>query len=169
MGFKIKCTVENMNEFFNEGDIYYVTDDGYIIDRDDDKRGGWFNNVEQINEYGSYGEFEYVCEIEDIPKTTLDSTGLKIFDGNNNCVVEYKSNDNVNHPSHYVNHPSGIECYEIAKYYDFPIGNAIKYLWRAGLKQDVDKSLLEKEIEDLKKAKWYIESKIKDLEKKLQK
>jgi hypothetical protein len=72
--------------------------------------------------------------------------------------------DNVNHPSHYINHPSKIECIEITKYYDFTIGNTIKYLWRAGLKQEQSMEDKKKEIEDLKKAIWYIETKIKILE-----
>ena len=42
--------------------------------------------------------------------------------------------DKVNHPKHYTNHPSGIECIEITQHHDFCIGNAIKYLWRAGIK-----------------------------------
>ena len=72
--------------------------------------------------------------------------------------------DNVNHPKHYTSHPSGIECINITEQYNFCIGNAIKYLWRAGLKED---SLLEpgdKEIEDCKKAIWYINRHIKNLE-----
>jgi len=73
-------------------------------------------------------------------------------------------NDNVNHPKHYTSHPSGIECIEITKHHDFCIGNTIKYLWRAGIKQDADKESREKEIEDLKKARWYLDTKIKDLE-----
>jgi hypothetical protein len=36
--------------------------------------------------------------------------------------------DNINHPSHYTSHPSGIECIDIAEHHDFCIGNAIKYL-----------------------------------------
>ena len=42
--------------------------------------------------------------------------------------------DKVNHPKHYTNHPSGIECIEVTQYHDFCIGNAIKYLWRVGIK-----------------------------------
>lgn len=57
--------------------------------------------------------------------------------------------DSVNHPDHYNSHPSGVECIQIAEHYGFCIGNAIKYLWRAGLKGDA--------VEDLKKARWYIE------------
>lgn len=77
--------------------------------------------------------------------------------------VEESSTDNVNHPKHYTSHPSGIECISITRHHDFCIGNAIKYLWRAGLKQESDMSSTEKEIEDLKKAVFYIEDKIKQL------
>lgn len=74
----------------------------------------------------------------------------------------------VNHPLHYNQHPSGIECIEIARHYCFSIGNAIKYLWRAGLKQEVGKSDVTKEIEDLEKAKWYINDRINQLKLKQQ-
>jgi hypothetical protein len=57
--------------------------------------------------------------------------------------------DNVNHPSHYTNHSSGVECIDIVEHLSFNLGNGIKYLWRAGLKND--------KLEDLKKAKWYFE------------
>lgn len=70
------------------------------------------------------------------------------------------SEDNVNHPSHYTSHPSGVECADIAEHHDFCVGNAIKYLWRAGLKKDAGMSAIDKEIEDLQKAKWYIDRKI---------
>lgn len=60
--------------------------------------------------------------------------------------------DPVNHPTHYNSHPSGVECVTIAEHYGFNIGNAIKYLWRAGLKGDA--------IEDLKKARWYLDREI---------
>lgn len=73
------------------------------------------------------------------------------------------NNDNVNHPSHYTQHPSGVECITITRHYCFSIGNAIKYLWRAGLKVDCNSSPVEKEIEDLKKAIWYINDRVKQL------
>lgn len=73
-------------------------------------------------------------------------------------------NDKVNHPSHYTTHPSGVECIEITRHYDFCIGNAIKYLWRAGLKSEGGYTDTQKEIEDLKKAIFYINDKIKMLE-----
>lgn len=71
--------------------------------------------------------------------------------------------DNINHPSHYTSHPSGIECIDIAEHHDFCIGNAIKYLWRAGPKSEDGISKKEKQIEDLKKAIWYIKREIKHL------
>lgn len=76
--------------------------------------------------------------------------------------VEEKE-DNVNHPKHYTSHPSGIECITITRHYCFAIGNAIKYLWRAGLKKDASLEDKQKEIEDLEKAIWYIKDRIKQL------
>lgn len=74
--------------------------------------------------------------------------------------------DNVNHPRWYTNHPSGIECIEVIRHYCFDIGNAIKYLWRAGLKTEEGMTDKDKEIQDLKKAIWYIKDRIKQLEEK---
>ena len=53
--------------------------------------------------------------------------------------------DAVNHPKHYTDHPSGIECIQVTEHMGFCLGNAIKYIWRADLKNDA--------IEDLEKAK----------------
>ena len=64
--------------------------------------------------------------------------------------------DNVNHPKHYTSDPSGIECIDVTRHRNFNIGNAIKYLWRAGLKEDKDRKLIDKQIEDLNKAVWYL-------------
>lgn len=60
--------------------------------------------------------------------------------------------DKINHPKHYTNHPSGIECIQITEHMSFNIGNAFKYLWRADEKGAP--------LDDLKKAKWYIEREI---------
>lgn len=66
--------------------------------------------------------------------------------------------DAVNHPTHYTSHPSGIECIQITKHMNFCGGNAMKYLWRYPFKGNP--------IEDLEKAKWYIEEEIKSLKQK---
>lgn len=76
-----------------------------------------------------------------------------------------KIHDNINSPKYYCHHPSGCECIQITEHYGFCIGNAIKYLWRAGLKEDADKTTVEKEIEDLQKAIWYINRHISNLKK----
>jgi hypothetical protein len=60
--------------------------------------------------------------------------------------------DNVNHPRHYTKHPSGVECIQITEHMGFNLGNAMKYIWRADLKGN--------QIEDLKKAVWYINREI---------
>ena len=60
--------------------------------------------------------------------------------------------DNVNHPKHYTAHPSGVECIQITEHMTFNLGNAVKYAWRADLKAN--------KLEDLNKAKWYIEREI---------
>lgn len=56
--------------------------------------------------------------------------------------------DNVNNPRHYTSHPSGVECIQVVEHMNFCLGNAVKYIWRAGLKGD--------DIEDLEKAEFYI-------------
>ena len=61
----------------------------------------------------------------------------------------------VTNPAHYRSHPSGVECIDIVRHLPFNIGNAIKYLWRAG-----DKGGPEKLREDLEKALWYIQDSI---------
>lgn len=71
-------------------------------------------------------------------------------------MASKNKNDKVNHPKHYTSDPSGIECIDITRHRNFNIGNAIKYLWRAGLKEDKDRKLIDKQIEDLNKAVWYL-------------
>lgn len=66
------------------------------------------------------------------------------------------TSDMVNSPKHYNSHPSGVECISVTKHMNFCLGNAFKYIWRAGLKND--------KIEDLKKAIWYLQTEIERLE-----
>lgn len=72
-------------------------------------------------------------------------------------------NDPVNHPSHYTSHPARckcgepIECIQITEHMGFNLGNATKYVWRCDLKKDA--------IEDLKKARWYLDREIEKREK----
>jgi hypothetical protein len=62
-------------------------------------------------------------------------------------------NDSVDHPAHYTAHPAGIECIAVVEHMSFNLGNAVKYIWRAGLKSPDAAT-------DLRKALWYVEREI---------
>lgn len=73
--------------------------------------------------------------------------------------------DHINHPAHYTSAAAQcecgrpIECIDVVRHMNFNLGNVIKYIWRAGLKDPA------KELEDLKKAAWYLSDEIKKREK----
>jgi len=71
-------------------------------------------------------------------------------------VEQVRDTDPVNHPAHYTRHPSGVECIQITEHMTFCMGNAVKYIWRAGEKGN--------QLQDLKKARWYIDREISRLE-----
>lgn len=60
-------------------------------------------------------------------------------------------------PAHYRSHPSGVECITVTEHLGFCLGNAVKYIWRAGERD-------ERTIEDLRKARWYLDREIARLE-----
>lgn len=67
--------------------------------------------------------------------------------------------DNVNHPAHYGGADNAYEAIKVIEAWnlDFCLGNVIKYISRAGKKEG--NSL----IQDLEKAKWYLERRIQEL------
>ena len=65
--------------------------------------------------------------------------------------------DPVNHPKHYTSHPSGIECIEITRHMNFNCCNAVKYLWRSGLKDS------NPQVQEIEKAIWYLKDEVKRL------
>jgi hypothetical protein len=67
--------------------------------------------------------------------------------------------DNVNHPSHYTWLPNGLEVIDLIEHLMTNRGNAVKYLCRAGRKNP------DTELEDLRKAAWYVEREIKRITK----
>jgi hypothetical protein len=73
--------------------------------------------------------------------------------------------EQVSHPSHYawLKDLCGVEPLDICRHLDFNVGNAIKYLLRKD-KVDGNKTMIEKRVEDLKKAAFYIQDEIKLLE-----
>lgn len=65
-----------------------------------------------------------------------------------------EAEDIINNPSHYTSTVPGIECKDVAGWFSFNLGAAIKYIWRAGRK-DKDKT-----VEDLNKARKFLEFEI---------
>lgn len=96
----------------------------------------------KIKASSAYGQFKFS------PRTKREPSPVGIV---------REASDAVNHPKHYVTNPSGVECIEVVEHMSFNIGNAVKYLWRCGLKDDV--------LIDLKKARWYVEREIARIEK----
>jgi hypothetical protein len=72
--------------------------------------------------------------------------------------------ENVNHPAHYGGKENLYEAIKVIDAWDlgFSLGNTVKYISRAGKK---DKT---KEIEDLKKALWYLQHHIDKLERDIE-
>ena len=70
--------------------------------------------------------------------------------------------DAVNHPKHYTSHPSGIECIVVTRHMNFNLGNVVKYVWRAGMKDEAPT------IQDLEKAAWYLNDEIEQRKKEEQ-
>jgi hypothetical protein len=66
--------------------------------------------------------------------------------------------EEIDHPPHYTAHPSGVECITIVEHMGFNLGNAVKYIWRAGLKSP-------EAIPDLEKARWYVDRELARLKK----
>lgn len=83
------------------------------------------------------------------------------------CFIERndkeQKSDSVNHPAHYtwLKDLCGIEVIDITRHMNFCCGNALKYIIRAGHKKDASLTDTEKQIEDLKKAIWYLKDEIK--------
>ena len=67
-------------------------------------------------------------------------------------------NERVDHPRHYNQHPSGIECIEFIEHLPSNTANAVKYIWRCGLKMS------ETPLRDLQSARWYTKREERRLE-----
>lgn len=64
-------------------------------------------------------------------------------------------NEKVDHPRHYNQSPSGIECIELIEHLPGNLSAAVKYIWRCGLK------VSETPLRDLKSARWYTERELR--------
>lgn len=99
-------------------------------------------------------------------KSDFDPNSIQSMLSDGTLVPVKIEEDRVNHPGHYtwLKEKCGIEVIDITRHLDFDKGNAVKYILRAGYKAEEGLSDKAKEIEDLKKAIWYLNDKIKMLE-----
>lgn len=153
----VRCIAKGLNKF-TEGNAYR------IISKDFEHSKGYFYGI--VNDAGLIDyfwqeDFEKNFTDKDVPNeiTYFSNAGTS-------ACTSFDINDNVNHPSHYtwLKDLCGIEPIDICKRLDFDLGNALKYILRAGHKKDSSMTDLEKTIEDLKKAIFYINDKIEMLE-----
>jgi len=104
---------------------------------------------------------------DNIESATINDLNIRVFSEYIRLELFYLSfrgercmpkKEKVNHPSHYNEHPSGVECIDIIRHMNFNCGNIVKYLWRNGLKDS------EPALDDLRKARFYLEDEIMRIE-----
>ena len=149
----VKCTSGELSKFTKEN-LYR------IVSKDFEHSRGYFYGV--VNDAGL---IDYFCQ-EKFEENFTDKDVPNEITYYSNANTSFDINDNVNHPSHYtwLKDLCGVEPIDICKHLDFDLGNALKYILRAGHKKDISMTEGEKTIEDLKKAIFYINDKIEMLE-----
>lgn len=108
------------------------------------------------------GDDEYwVCTAEEIGRVVFKDDAIVIkervdrFKSTPPWQERTLSSDNVSHPEHYAKGWSnGAEVIDLTEHLSFCAGNVVKYVCRAGRKDPG------KHVEDLKKARWYIDREI---------
>lgn len=134
--------------FALKGDYVHLLPDNTTIVNTNRKQNVLYDHPEILE------DIEYfVCTF-----STQSNKGTDYYISSNNI-------DKVDHPAHYtkLKDTCGIEVIDITRNMDFCLGNAIKYILRAGYKSEEGYSKNQKEIEDLEKAIWYIKDKISQL------
>lgn len=91
--------------------------------------------------------------------------GLKYIDGSDAQISTTPNKEQVNHPSHYawLKELCGVEPLDICRHLDFNCGSILKYILRKG-KEEKNLDERQQRIQDLKKAKVYLEDEIRMLE-----
>lgn len=107
-----------------------------------------------------YSEYEFGNTEDDEEEYCFSKELEKVLNGDFTSNINFdvgNKEEMVNHPKHYNSDLSGVECIEVARYRNFNVGSALKYLWRCGLKNG------NSDIQDLEKAVWYLNDEIKSL------
>jgi len=148
-----ECEVwETRNFRESTNDIFENWVKGYIIKDPETKETelqslrfvGWYSDLN----FSASGEgVEYVFNFRHVFSRLVGSNNEPV---SVNELLTEQVNDPVHRPKHYTDHPSGIECIQITEHMTFCLGNAVKYIWRANLKNESPK-------QDLEKAIWYLE------------
>lgn len=120
-----------------------------------------FRNADEENKFATIYEYYMVALTQ-----MADSQDFRNYLKNKS---EKEEEEKVNNPSHYswFKDKYGIELTDILLDFDFVTGNVLKYVFRSGKKREEGYTEMEKELEDLKKAEYYLSKKINDLENKL--
>ena len=146
--------------------IYFIKPWGVQLQEINKSNGEIMLNEDFVKGYG-----EFVKHKKCVTKVVYDTHGevvssIVTFEDEEEENQNESIDDKVSHPSHYtwLKELCGIEVIDVARHLDFDTGNALKYLLRAGKKSEEGYTDKEKEIEDLKKAVFYIQDKIKMLE-----
>lgn len=163
-GDKLICIRDHPQ--FKNGEVYIINKVGLFLNTK------WYATVKGNNGLGTdftsrgIGKFFKSYHEDDIEIANMKEDKLKEED-----YKEKRCGDNVNHPPHYtwLKDKIGIEPIDITRHMGFNLGNAIKYILRAGHKKDASMSDYEKELEDLRKANWYIEDRIRTLKERVNK
>lgn len=130
------------------------------------KLGGLYKYVGPSN-YGFETNKEYlVLDIVDKYIRVKDAKFDKEFFNENFKAINMKDINSIRciKDQDYYTLPNGVTCIQVIRYFPTDIGNAIKYLWRHGRKEEEGIDTIDKAIEDLRKSIIYIEDQIKLLE-----
>lgn len=130
-----------------------------------------FGDMVRILQHGSYSGLRGRVTSVNAHMTAPYPYGVKVFIGGSPKYVhlaedeielwstDVETSSKVDHPSHYTWLPNGLEVIDLTECLNFNRGNSVKYLCRAGKKDPAT------ELEDLKKARWYVEREIARVEK----
>ena len=135
-------------------------DEGYDQAIDDLIEAGVIGESDEDCSDEEYSEYEFGAVEDDEEEYCFSKELEKVLNGDFTSNINFdvgNKEEMVNHPKHYNSDLSGVECIEVARYRNFNVGSALKYLWRCGLKNG------NSDIQDLEKAVWYLNDEIKSL------
>lgn len=135
-------------------------DEGYDQAIDDLIEAGVIGESDEDYSDEGYSEYEFGNTEDDEEEYCFSKELEKVLNGDFTSNINFdvgNKEEMVNHPKHYNSDLSGVECIEVARYRNFNVGSALKYLWRCGLKNG------NSDIQDLEKAVWYLNDEIKSL------